>query len=89
MVSDLLAAERGWLGALVESLPQAVFIMSPYGYSIYRNDAARRFFSEEKNMLATLPESIKIDAEGFRQEYATLIERGEELELGLTERESR
>ena len=88
MVSDLLAAERGWLGALVESLPQAVFIMSPYGYSIYRNDAARRFFSEEKNMLSALPESINIEAERFRQEYALLVERGEELELGLTERES-
>jgi signal transduction histidine kinase/CHASE2 domain-containing sensor protein len=88
MVSDLLATERGWLGALVESLPQAVFIMSPYGYSIYRNDAARRLFSEEKNMLAAIPESLKLEAERFRQDYAMLVERGEELELGLTERES-
>ncbi len=88
MVSDLLATERSWLGALVESLPQAVFIMSPYGYSIYRNDAARRLFSEEKNMLAAIPESIKIDPERFRNDYATLVERDEELELGLTERES-
>jgi signal transduction histidine kinase/CHASE2 domain-containing sensor protein len=86
IVSDLLATERGWLGALVETLPQAVFIMSPYGYNIYRNDAARRLFSDEKNMLAALPESLKIEAERFRQDYAMLVERGEELELGLTER---
>jgi signal transduction histidine kinase/CHASE2 domain-containing sensor protein len=88
MVSDLLATERSWLGSLVESLPQAVFIMSPYGYSIYRNEAARRLFSEEKNMLAAIPESLRIEAASFQEDYSTLVERGQELELGLTERES-
>lgn len=86
MIGDLLATERRWLGTLVESLPQAVFIMSPYGYSIYRNEAARRLFSDEKNILSAIPESIRVDPERFRQDYTLLVERGEELELGLTKR---
>jgi signal transduction histidine kinase len=88
MVGDLLATERGWLGALLETLPQAVFIMSPYGYSIYKNAAARRLFGDNKNMLAAIPEGLRIDAERFQQEYVSTVEKGEELELGLTERAS-
>ncbi|MGL4608283.1 MAG: CHASE2 domain-containing protein [Trueperaceae bacterium] len=86
MVSDLLVTERGWLGALVESLPQAVFIMSPYGYSIYKNAAARRLFGDEKNMLAGIPHALKLEVDRFQGDYALMVERGEELELGLTER---
>jgi signal transduction histidine kinase len=86
MVSDLLVTERGWLGALVESLPQAVFIMSPYGYSVYKNAAARRLFGDEKNMLTGIPETLRLEPERFQGDYAAMVERGEELEFGLTER---
>jgi PAS domain S-box-containing protein len=86
MVSDLLVTERGWLGALVESLPQAVFIMSPYGYSVYKNAAARRIFGDEKNMLVGIPNTLRLESERFQREYALMVERGEELEFGLTER---
>ena len=86
MVGDLLATERGWLGALIETLPQAVFIMSPYGYGVYENAAARRLFKREKNMLRALPEALKIEPERFQEDYVRTVERGEELELGLTER---
>jgi two-component system, OmpR family, phosphate regulon sensor histidine kinase PhoR len=86
MVSDLIVTERGWLGALVESLPQAVFIMSPYGYSVYKNAAARRLFGDEKNMLVGIPQTLKLEQDRFQADYATMVERGEELELGITER---
>ncbi len=86
MISDLVAAERGWLGALLESLPQAVFIMSPYGYSIYKNAAARRLLGDEKNMLKTISDSLAIEAETFQKEYVNMVEQGQSLELGLTER---
>jgi signal transduction histidine kinase/CHASE2 domain-containing sensor protein len=86
MVSDLIVTERGWLGALVESLPQAVFIMSPYGYSVYKNAAARRLFGDEKNMLAAIPQMLRLERERFQHDYAVMVERGEELEFGLTER---
>jgi PAS domain S-box-containing protein len=86
MVSDLLVTERGWLGALVESLPQAVFIMSPYGYSVYKNAAARRLFGDEKNMLVGIPETLRLEPDRFQGDYATMVERGEELEFGITER---
>ncbi len=86
MVSDLLVTERGWLGALVESLPQAVFIMSPYGYSVYKNAAARRLFGDEKNMLVGIPGTLRLERERFQADYATMVERGEELEFGITER---
>jgi PAS domain S-box-containing protein len=86
MVSDLMVTERGWLGALVESLPQAVFIMSPYGYSVYKNAAARRLFGDEKNMLVGIPQTLKLEQDRFQADYATMVERGEELEFGITER---
>ena len=86
MVSDLIVTERGWLGALVESLPQAVFIMSPYGYSVYKNAAARRLFGDEKNMLVGIPHTLKLEQDRFQRDYAAMVERGEELELGITER---
>jgi signal transduction histidine kinase len=86
MVSDLIVTERGWLGALVESLPQAVFIMSPYGYSVYKNAAARRLFGDEKNMLSGIPQTLKLEQDRFQSDYAAMVERGEELEFGLTER---
>jgi len=88
MVGDLLATERSWLGALSESLTQAVFIMSPYGYGIYGNNAARRLFKDERNMLRALPEALKIDPKRFQEMYVQTVERGEALELGLTERDS-
>ncbi|MCA9835969.1 MAG: CHASE2 domain-containing protein [Trueperaceae bacterium] len=88
MLSDLLAAERGWLGTLLETLPQAVFIMSPYGYSIYKNASARRLLGNEKNMLRGIPEALNISQEQFQEAYVTMIERGETLELGLTERKA-
>ena len=88
MVGDLLATERSWLGALSETLPQAVFIMSPYGYGVYGNNAARRLFKDERNMLRALPEALKIDPKRFQQMYVQTVERGESLELGLTERDS-
>jgi PAS domain S-box-containing protein len=86
MVSDLIVTERGWLGALVESLPQAVFIMSPYGYSVYKNAAARRLFGDEKNMLVGIPHTLKLEQDRFQGDYAAMVERGEELEFGITER---
>ncbi len=77
MVSDLIVTERGWLGALVESLPQAVFIMSPYGYSVYKNAAARRLFGDEKNMLLGIPQTLRLERERFHKDYAMMVERGE------------
>lgn len=88
MVGDLLATERSWLGALCEALTQAVFIMSPYGYSVYANAAARRLFGTERNMLQALPEALKIELERFQKAYVQTVERGEALELGLTERDT-
>ena len=88
MIGDLLATERSWLGSLLETLPQATFIMSPYGYSVFENAGARRLFSGEKNMLRALPQALQLDAERFQKDYVTLVERGEELELGLVERSS-
>lgn len=86
MISDLLATERGWLGTLLENLPQAIFIMSPYGYSIYKNSAARRLFGEERNMLHAIPEALSIEARQFQPEYVQMVEQGDRLEFGLTER---
>ena len=86
MVSDLLATERSWLGVLLETLPQAVFIMSPYGYIIYKNVAARRLFGDEKNMLSAIPKNLKLNAETFQKDYIHTVEQGETLELGVTER---
>lgn len=88
MLEELLAAERGWLGALLESLSQAAFIMTPYGYSIYENAAARRLFAGERNMLVALPKALSIAPERFQQVYVAMVERGQVLELGLTERAS-
>lgn len=88
MIGDLLATERGWLGTLLESLPQAVFIMSPYGYSIYKNASARRLLGNDKNLLKGIPEALDIGLEQFQQTYVTMVEQGESLELGLTERKS-
>ena len=88
MIGDLLAAERGWLGTLLESLPQAVFIMSPYGFSIYKNASARRLLGDEKNMLRGIPEALSIDLMAFQENYVKMVEQGDTLELGLTERKS-
>ena len=88
LIGDLLATERSWLGSLLETLPQATFIMSPYGYSVFENAAARRLFSGEKNMLRALPEALQLDTERFQKDYVRLVEQGEELELGLVERGS-
>lgn len=88
MISDLLAAERGWLGTLLETLPQAVFIMSPYGYSIYKNASARRLLGDEKNMLSGIPETLSIGLETFQQNYVAMVEQGDALELGLTDRKT-
>ena len=86
LLGDLLATERGWLGALVETLPQAVFISSPYGYSIYKNAAARRLLGEDKNLLAALPKVLRISPEDFQKDYARTVERSDMLELGLSVR---
>ncbi len=88
MLGDLLATERSWLGTLLETLPQAVFIMSPYGYSIYKNAAARKLFGESKNMLRAIPEHLSIEEKRFQNSYLNMVERGDELEFGLTDRKT-
>ena len=88
LIGDLLATERSWLGSLLETLPQATFIMSPYGYGVFENAGARRLFSGEKNLLRALPEALQMDAARFQEDYVTLVEQGEALELGLVERGS-
>jgi PAS domain-containing protein len=88
MLEDLLTTERGWLGALLESLPQAAFIMSPYGFGIYENAAARRLFQGEKNMLTALPRALSITSEQFQEAYVHMVEQGRALEFGLTERDT-
>ncbi len=88
MLGDLLVTERSWLGTLLETLPQAVFIMSPYGYSIYKNAAARAIFGDKKNMLVAIPQYLTIDNNRFQESYIKMVELGDELEFGLTERKS-
>ena len=88
MLGDLLVTERSWLATLLENLPQAVFIMSPYGYSIYKNAAARAIFGDKKNMLVAIPEYLTIDNNRFQESYIKMVELGDELEFGLTERKS-
>ncbi len=88
MLGDLLATERSWLGTLLETLPQAVFIMSPYGYSIYKNAAARKLFGESKNMLRAIPQHLSIEEKRFQNSYLNMVERGDELEFGLTDRKT-
>ena len=89
LLGDLLATERGWLGALVETLPQAVFIASPYGYSVYQNASARRLLGREQNLMAALPQALRIAPEQFREDYGGMVGRAGTLELGLSERLSR
>ncbi len=88
MLGDLLVTERSWLGTLLETLPQAVFIMSPYGYSIYKNAAAREIFGDNKNMLVAIPQYLTIDNNRFQESYIKMVELADELEFGLTERRS-
>jgi signal transduction histidine kinase len=88
VIADLLTTERSWLGTLLETLPQAVFITSPYGFSIYKNAAARRLFGDERHMLKAIPQVLKIDAAEFQQDYVRTVEQAESLELGTTERAS-
>lgn len=86
MVGDLLATERSWLGTLLETLPQAVFIASPYGYIIYRNASARVMLGEDRNLLGALPQALTVEKSRFQLDFIDTVERRDFFELGLAER---
>ena len=86
MVTDLIGVERRWLGTLLESLPQALFIVSPYGYSVYTNAAARTLFGGERNLLQAVPAALTLEADRFQHDFVEMVEQGERFELALSTR---
>ena len=84
-ITDLISSERAWLETLLEALPQAVSILSPYGSPIYQNRVARGLLAE--NVLEAIPRVLSIEAEQFQQDYLQLLVEGK-LELALRERRS-
>ncbi|MEM7735328.1 MAG: CHASE2 domain-containing protein [Deinococcota bacterium] len=84
LLADLLQTERSWFGALLETLPQVVFVCNVYGEAIYRNVAARAFFEDARNMLVAIPQKLSLAEDRFREDYGAALSEQRQLELGTT-----
>lgn len=84
LLADLLQTERGWFVALLETLPQIVFVCNVYGEAIYRNQAARAFFADSNNLLVALPAQLALSEGRFREDYSAALAGKRQLELGTT-----
>jgi len=84
LLADLLQTERGWFVALLETLPQIVFVCNVYGEVIYRNQAARAFFADANNVLVALPAQLALSEGRFREDYSAALAAKRQLELGTT-----